>query len=163
MGGSRPGVNENLRGIVLFGLAFLVFGLVMMAIRWFGNNDMAQLSATADDVLVVKVEPEEASGRRRRTEYRPYFKFRDANGNEVIAKSLFAYPDNIHPEGSRVSICYDPSDPQNRAALKGSVDNSGPIDFLAIVIAGFGALWTVVGFLVILVKHGIAKARSGDS
>ena len=161
MGGSSR-INENHWGIVLFGLAFLVFGLFMMAVRWFANNDMAQLSATADDVLVVKVEPE-TRGRRNRTVYRPYFRLTDKDGNEIVAKCMDTYPTNVYPEGTRVTVRYDPSDPQNRAVVEGGGYESETTDFLSLAVAGFGAFWIAVGILVILVRHLIAKARPGGA
>lgn len=161
MGRLWSGVNENLRGIVLFGLAFLVFGLIMMAVRWFANNDMAQLSVTVNDVLVVKVEPEEkTSGRKRRTVYRPYFKFTDQGGNEIVARSMVTFPDNRYPEGTRVTVRYDPNDPQNRAVVEGSGYESETTDFLSIAVAGFGALWIVVGLVIILVITLMKRAQA---
>lgn len=161
MGRLWSGVNENLRGIVLFGLAFLVFGLIMMAVRWFANNDMAQLSVTVNDVLVVKVEPEEkTSGRKRRTVYRPYFKFTDQGGNEIVARSMVTFPDNRYPEGAHVTVRYDPNDLQNRAVVAGTGYESETTDFLSIAVVGFGAFWTVVGLIVILIVTLVKRTRA---
>ena len=158
--GKWSSVNENLRGIVLFGFAFLVFGLVMMVVRRNANDEMAQLSVTVDDVLVVKVEPEEkSSGRRKRTVYRPYFKFTDQSGNEVVAKSMVTFPDNHYPEGTRVTVRYDPNDPQNRAVVEGSGYESETTDFLSIVVVAFGALWIVVGLVIILVVTLVKREK----
>lgn len=92
--------------------------------------------------------------------YRPYFKFTDQNGNEVVAKSMVTFPDNSYPEGTHVTVRYDPNDPQNRAVVDGSGYESENTDFLSIVVAGFGAFWTAVGLIVILVVGLVKRMKA---
>jgi len=129
-------------------LLFLLCGLGMLSLAWIEatqQQTFLQNSISGEGIIVDFVkedyQEQDENGRKRRvTIYTPMVEFTDNNERAFRFTSRYGSSSLDYHKGERVSIIYDPENPNN-AEIKAVANNK----LVWIMVGGMGTVFSLVG------------------
>lgn len=131
-------------GIVfaLFGLVFAIVGVVLSSVE----GGRAQARTATAEATIVDLEARTSTGRkgRRHTSYYPVLEFEDSD--HMTHRGTQNVSSGHYEVGDVVEVRYDPMDPEGNLIM---VANEGATDVFLWVFCGLGAIFFIVGIILL--------------
>lgn len=140
-----PPISRNVRrfiaAAVAFGLLFAAVSvaLVVMQIRWAEGAERA-----VAEVVGFHERRSDDGG----LAYYPELRFVTADGRTVSVRGNIGASPPAYRVGDQVPVLYDPGEP-----ARASIDTAAGRWLVAVVFAGFGVLWLLIGGVPLLIRH----------